>query len=567
MQQQQQQQQNMLSSPLHNPFVPPSPRFKFSCALNLITTELSAEDATTASHYAHYAKLAHETQNRRYGGDDECERCEYECRRIIGTHVPDLVEEADDSGRGLHDVNKYGQGRGLLRRQNGRRRSVIMPLAVLATIAVLAFSGWTYASNQRGNSAHGGGGGDISSATASDWNADDFATVTPTAYPTTGTTSEPTPGSSVDEAAAAAPVSAPASAPTTSSDEFGGSYGSSVEPFIATMRNNPWVMGAIAASFVLTIGAIVWVIRRNGKGPLIDAKEVEPSKDAGAGDGENYQGQVAVAVHSMEDVHEEDENHNTDEQGGRSNEVSRVPSRAASAGTSIGDNIARNSVAGSVHGATHTGGRYSPSPSAAAGGRYSPPQPRPTLSTCTSSTAPTANTFAASAVSAQDSSARPSPSVARPPRPSKSMVPSTPAGSTVTTSAASTSTASTAALAAAADAALAAAAAVDATYASQAPTRPTPRTFAAAQDSTLTSPAPPIPAPATNVRVDATPAAAAAVDTTYTSPAPTLPRSTPRTYAAAQDSTLTSPPHPISASATDARVDEFGRPLPPLQLH
>mmetsp|Transcript_28421 Transcript_28421/g.82209 ORF Transcript_28421/g.82209 Transcript_28421/m.82209 type:complete len:235 (+) Transcript_28421:108-812(+) len=88
---------------LSRSFLPPSPRYKFSCALNLITTDLSAADAAVADQFVHYARQAHEldANGMAYEGDNRGEMCEYECKRIIAAQVPDLVDHYDMEQREL----------------------------------------------------------------------------------------------------------------------------------------------------------------------------------------------------------------------------------------------------------------------------------------------------------------------------------------------------------------------------------------------------------------------------------------------------------------------------------
>ena len=92
---------------LSRSFLPPSPRYKFSCALNLITTDLTAEDAAVADKFVHYAKQAHELDGKgvSYAGDNRVEMCEYECQRIIAAQVPDLVDNSSTNQKELEPPN------------------------------------------------------------------------------------------------------------------------------------------------------------------------------------------------------------------------------------------------------------------------------------------------------------------------------------------------------------------------------------------------------------------------------------------------------------------------------
>ena len=195
---------------LSQSFLPPSPRYKFSCALNLITTDLSTEDAAVADKFVHYARQAHELDGKgvSYAGDNRVELCEYECQRIIAAQVPDLVDHSTNK-KDLERAErnrKMGRGDGNARHTTSRR--LVLVLGALAAIAGL--SGYTVHKHRSNASSSHASGGQVSSATDADWNDGVFVdgTSTPTAFPTTLTgmpTAEPT----VYNGNAAAPASAP----------------------------------------------------------------------------------------------------------------------------------------------------------------------------------------------------------------------------------------------------------------------------------------------------------------------------------------------------------------------
>ena len=91
------------------PWVPPSDKPYFSCALNVITTELSVADAAVADQFVYYARQANGADAR---GNNRPEICEYECKRIIAAQVPDLADRYSDTeskrkvGRGLEKVQR-----------------------------------------------------------------------------------------------------------------------------------------------------------------------------------------------------------------------------------------------------------------------------------------------------------------------------------------------------------------------------------------------------------------------------------------------------------------------------
>lgn len=299
---------------LSKSFLPPTPRYKFSCALNLITTDLSAEDTAVADKFVHYATQAHELDGKgvSYAGDNRVEMCEYECKRIIDAQVPNLVDhhanqkDLEREGRS----RKVGQGGGNPRYNTSRR--LVLVLGALAAIAGL--SGYTIHRHRSSSASSHAGGGQVSSATDSDWNDNASAFVDGTSTPTASAavktdmpTAEPTVYSGNDAAApGAAPVAAAYddNADDQQQENIGESEkvetGTSGNTFVDDLLSNPWALGTIAGvlSFVV-LGLVALVLRRNPSKsePLIDADEVGHDDDKdGGGNNKQISKPAAVAV-------------------------------------------------------------------------------------------------------------------------------------------------------------------------------------------------------------------------------------------------------------------------------
>ena len=261
------------SDVLSKTFAPPSPRYKFSCALNLITTDLTPSDAEMAAKFVHYAQQASElyAKGAGYAGDDRVERCEYECKRIIDACVPN--ELVDD--KSMNKSNRKMGG------QRGRRYTTKRVVVVLGAMAAMAGTAG-YALHRHKSSASRGGR--VSSATESDWNDIVEGTSTPTAFPTLSgmPTAEPT---VYDNA------SAPAAAPVDDEDNGESDAMATVRTYMDEILSNPWAVGILAGALSFAVlGLVTWVIllRRNPttkSEPLIDVGEV--GREDNGGDGED----------------------------------------------------------------------------------------------------------------------------------------------------------------------------------------------------------------------------------------------------------------------------------------
>ena len=309
---------------LSKSFLPPSPRYKFSCALNLITTDLSTEDAAVADKFVHYARQAHELDGKgvSYAGDNRVELCEYECQRIISAQVPDLVDHSTNP----KELERAERSRKIS--QGGQRydtsRRLVVVLGALAAIAGL--SGYTVHKHRSNASSSHAGGGQVSSATDADWNDGVFVdgTSTPTAFPTTLTgmpTAEPTVYGN-----AAAPASAPVAGAYDGDEDqqqqdSGGesgtiASGTSGSTFIDDLRSNPWALGTIAGvlSFVV-LGLLAMVLRRNPSTnksePLIDAGEVGTDGNCGDAEKQNDVPKPAAVAVPVGDFHADDPEYQT----------------------------------------------------------------------------------------------------------------------------------------------------------------------------------------------------------------------------------------------------------------
>ena len=108
------------------PWVPPSNKPYFSCALNVITTELSPADAAVADQFVYYARQANGGDASK--GDNKTEICEYECQRIIAAQVPDLADR-------YSDMENKRKVRGLNIGRSANLRRLVVGLAALAAIA------------------------------------------------------------------------------------------------------------------------------------------------------------------------------------------------------------------------------------------------------------------------------------------------------------------------------------------------------------------------------------------------------------------------------------------------
>ena len=234
------------------PWVPPSNKPYFSCALNVITTELSPADAAVADQFVYYARQANGGDASK--GDNKTEICEYECQRIIAAQVPDLADR-------YSDMENKRKVRGLNIGRSANLRRLVVGLAALAAIG--GISGYTVRRHRLANSTNGRGG-DVSASTASDWNdAAFYGTSTPTASPTVTVTPIPT------------------MEPTT---QMAGAIGSTVST-MKDLRSNPWALGAIAGALsFIVLGFLAVVLRRDsGKSdePLLDVgddgKEIPPA--------------------------------------------------------------------------------------------------------------------------------------------------------------------------------------------------------------------------------------------------------------------------------------------------
>ena len=234
------------------PWVPPSNKPYFSCALNVITTELSPADAAVADQFVYYARQANGGDASK--GDNKTEICEYECQRIIAAQVPELTDR-------YSDVENKRKVRGVNIGRSANLRRLVVGLAALAAIG--GMSGYTVRRHRLFNN-NSGRGGDVSSSTASDWNdAAFYGTSTPTVSPTMTMTPIPT------------------MEPTT---QMAGAIGSTVST-IQDLRSNPWALGAIAGALsFIVLGFLAVVLRRDsGKSdaPLLDVggdgKEIPPA--------------------------------------------------------------------------------------------------------------------------------------------------------------------------------------------------------------------------------------------------------------------------------------------------
>ena len=241
------------------PWVPPSNKPYFSCALNVIRTELSVADAAVADQFVYYARQANGGDASK--GDNKTEICEYECQRIIAAQVPDLADR-------YSDMENKRKVRGLNIGRSANLRRLVVGLAALAAIG--GMSGYTVRRHRLANSTNGRGG-DVSASTASDWNdAAFYGTSTPTASPTMTVTPIPT------------------MEPTT---QMAGAIGSTVST-IQDLRSNPWALGAIAGalSFIVLGFLAVLLLKRDS------GKSDEPLLNAGIDEKEMPPAAVAVAV-------------------------------------------------------------------------------------------------------------------------------------------------------------------------------------------------------------------------------------------------------------------------------
>ena len=230
----------------------------FSCALNVITTELSPADAAVADQFVYYARQAIGGDASK--GDNKTEICEYECQRIIAAQVPDLADR-------YSDTESKRKVRGLNIGRSANLRRLVVGLAALAAIG--SISGYTVRRHRLANSTNGRGG-DVSASTASDWNdAAFYGTSTPTASPTVTVTPIPT------------------MEPTT---QMAGAIGSTVST-MKDLRSNPWALGAIAGALsFIVLGFLAVVLRRDS------GKSDEPLLDVGDDGKEIPPAAVAVAV-------------------------------------------------------------------------------------------------------------------------------------------------------------------------------------------------------------------------------------------------------------------------------
>ena len=240
------------------PWVPPSDKPYFSCALNVITTELSVADAAVADQFVYYARQANGADAR---GNNRPEICEYECKRIIAAQVPDLADRYSDT----ESKRKVGRGLDIGRSANLRR--LVVGLTALAAIG--GMSGYTVRRHRLANN-NNGRGGDVSASTASDWNdAAFYGTSTPTASPTMTVTPIPT------------------MEPTT---QMAGAIGSTVST-MKDLRSNPWALGAIAGALSFIVLGFLAVLLRRKSG-----KSDEPLLDVGGDGKEMPAAAIAVAV-------------------------------------------------------------------------------------------------------------------------------------------------------------------------------------------------------------------------------------------------------------------------------